>query len=50
MKYKKMVQLDGQVKAKFITTDNKVADLTRFIEQNNPNDKNSEIAADIIAT
>ena len=50
MKYKKMVQMDGQVKAKFITTDDKVADLVRFIESHNPNDKNSEIAADIIAT
>jgi len=50
MKYKKMVQMDGQVKAKFITTDEKVPELVRFIESNNPNDKNSEIAADIIAT
>jgi len=50
MKYKKMVQLDGQVKAKFITTDDKVAELTRFIEKNNPNEKNSDVAADIIAT
>ena len=40
--------MDGQVKAKFITTDEKVADLTRFIENNNPNDKNSEIAPDLI--
>lgn len=45
-----MVQMDGQVKAKFITTDEKVPELVRFIESNNPNDKNSEIAADIIAT
>jgi len=50
MKYKKMVQMDGQVKAKFITTDEKVADLVRFIESHNPNDKNSEIAPDVIAT
>ena len=50
MKYKKMVQMDGQVKAKFITTDDKVADLVRFIESHNPNDKNSEIAPDVIAT
>jgi len=50
MKYKKMVQLDGQVKAKFITTDAKVPELVRFIEKNNPNEKNSDVAADIIAT
>ena len=42
--------MDGQVKAKFITSDDKVASLVRFIENNNPNDKNSEIAPDIIAT
>lgn len=50
MKYKKMVQLDGQVKTKFITTDDKVSALVRFVEDNNPNDKNTEIAPDIIAT
>lgn len=50
MKYKKMVQMDGQVKAKFITADDKVPALLRFIENNNPNDKNSEIAPDIITT
>ena len=42
--------MDGQVKAKFITTDDKVSSLIRFIENNNPNDKNSEVAPDIIAT
>ena len=42
--------MDGQVKAKFITTDDKVSSLVRFIENNNPNDKNSEVAPDIIAT
>jgi len=50
MKYKKMVQLDGQVKTKFITTDDKVSALVRFVEEHNPNDKNTEIAPDIIAT
>jgi uncharacterized protein involved in tolerance to divalent cations len=50
MKYKKMVQMDGQVKAKFITTDDKVPDLVRFIENNNPNDKNTEIPSDLMAT
>lgn len=50
MKYKKMVQMDAQVKAKFITTDDKVQQLVRFIEKNNPNDKNSEIPSDLIAT
>jgi len=45
-----MVQMDNQVKTKFITTDDKVSDVVRFIEKNNPNEKNSEIAADIIAT
>ena len=42
--------MDNQVKAKFITTDDKVQALVRFIENNNPNDKNSEIAPDIIST
>lgn len=45
-----MVQMDGQVKAKFITTDEKVSDLVRFIENNNPNDKNTEIPSDLMAT
>lgn len=42
--------MDAQVKAKFITTDDKVQQLVRFIEKNNPNDKNSEIPSDLIAT
>lgn len=42
--------MDNQVKAKFITTDEKVPDVVRFIEKNNPNEKTSDIAADIIAT
>ena len=42
--------MDGQVKARFTTSDEKVPALIRFIENNNPNDKNSEVAPDIIAT
>jgi len=50
MKYRKLMQRDGQVRVKFVTTDAKVPDVVKFIEEHNPNEKDSDIAADITAT
>lgn len=50
MKYRKLMQRDGQVRVKFVTTDSKVPEVVKFIEDHNPNEKDSDVAADITAT
>ena len=50
MKYRKQLDLDGQVKIKLTTTTEKLPYLISFINNNNPNSLNTDIAADIVAT
>ena len=50
MKYKKEIQDDNQVKMKVITSNARVPAVIRFIQKNNPNDHNRDMAQDIVAS
>lgn len=49
-KYRKEVGDSDLVKLTVITPDEKLDELTKFIKKENPNTKNTDIPADIIAT
>jgi uncharacterized protein involved in tolerance to divalent cations len=50
MKYRKEILEDNLVKLKFVTTDAKVPRLMRYVSKENPNDRNPDMAPDLIAT
>jgi uncharacterized protein involved in tolerance to divalent cations len=50
MKYRKEVLEDNLVKLKFVTTDAKVPRLMRYIAKENPNERNPDMAPDILTT
>ena len=49
-KYRKEISDVDLVKLTVVTADDKLGELTSFIKKENPNTKNSDIPADIIAT
>jgi len=50
MKYKKQSESDASVKIRMVTADDRVPALIRFILKNNPNEHNTDIAPDVVAT
>ena len=50
MTYKKQASQDHLVKMKLLTQDAKVADVFKFIQQNNPNSKMKDVPADLMST
>ena len=50
MKYRREVQVDGENKLRLITTSAKVPEVISYLTKKNPNDKNTDIAPDIVAT
>jgi len=50
MKYRKEIQVDGENKLRVITTTAKVPDVIAFMTKKNPNDHNTDVAPDIVAT
>ena len=49
-KYRKEISEDNLVKLTVVTSDDKLNDLVSFIKKQNPNENNSDVPADIIAT
>lgn len=50
MKYKSQTEADASVKIRMVTADNRVPALIRTILKYNPNEHDTDIAPDIVAT
>jgi len=50
MKYRREVQEDGESKLRLVTLTSKVEDVISYLEKKNPNEKNTEVPADIVVT
>jgi hypothetical protein len=50
MKFKKQSESDASVKIRMVTADDRIPALIRFILKNNPNEHNTDIAPDVVAT
>lgn len=50
MNYKKQSSEDHLVRMKFLTQDAKVAEVFKFVQQNNPNSKMKDVPADLMST
>jgi len=50
MKFKSQTESEAQVKIRMVTADNRIPALIKFILKNNPNEHNTDIVPDIVAT
>ena len=50
MKYRREIQEDGESKLRLVTSTAKVPDVISYLKKKNPNEKNTDIPADIIVT
>ena len=50
MKYNKQQLNDNLVKVKMFTASYKVPELTKFVKEHNPNELNTDVAIDLVAT
>ena len=50
MKYRREIQEDGESKLRLITSTSKVPDVISYLKKKDPNEKNTDIPADIIVT